>query len=778
MTLKKRVTIIFPFLLSITVSIAASTSLCWQEDLIDKLTSDEVSIEFKEYFFVPSHQQRYRLLYETLDKFNQLDQSALLDTKVLDHMGMILENSIPELNTILFHHNILENQLLSKFTHDLKKWEYPIGLLTQNPKYIDAYVKIKKIAIDDSVSIELLEFISQKMNKIHTADDLMAARNTVESVIEPGNGDYRIYSLSNTPELLIRAHFSNILRGEVTFFVNTIDKNGKKIAFGKELCLRLYNQLQRQQSIEIIRSDLNNLPSLNTNLEALNQAMIDNPQISEEQAAFLTPIGRWVKDLGYGIAEFVEPLPTSKRGRYKEAHILFHKTASTANNTKRYTVDLFVNNKKVTSETQYPEGFKDIYLQNLQATNPIDPTKLEAARRNINNSGFWIDTREPVYICANPEGLAIILNGHHRIEVMRSLQQEYIPGIYMEFQTMFDKAVSGNNKYKTEIEQMFMSLAISKHIGFYNNSWMPEMPWVSNQAKQDMLEHAEDLAGQLYPELFNASDLTINLFKDYPDTVERINDLGNLTNQFYKDYANASDEVIILIRENPEAVDFWRLLHEAGEPLKTKQNYTVMADGVYSIDHIKKIGDYTKWKSAMVTWEKMITGTKYQNAILGPKIGEGNFKNIYKLNQNSHICIAIAKSKCRPSRMITEIKTLNEIESYALPVVEIVDITIYKGVPAYVMKKYEGEPYDGSTHQFFSSKSIQDLYNIKNILSTNDIAIRDIQFLVSNDGSFVIADPQSIFYNKPEELQRNFNRIDELIGMIRNQINDWFTHYP
>ncbi len=596
MELDKRSVMILWIFLWITAITIAGSPPCWQRDLIDKLTNDEVSMEFKEYFYVPSHQQRYHLLYETLDGAGHLDQKALLDLKVLDHMGIIMDHSIPDLSTVLFDPRILENNLLSKFTRDIEDWDYPIELMTQNPQYIDTYIHLRKIVKGDLVSVGLLEFVSQKMDKIHTVDDVMAAKNTIDTEIELGNGDYRIYSLGETPRLLVRGYFSNQSIGEISFLINTLDQDGKKIAFGKELYLRLYNHLQRQRSIEIIRSDWTNLSTLNINLKMLNKVMLDDPGITMEEAAFLTPEGRWIKEMGYETAEFVAPPPTERRGHYKEAHILFHKNVSTINHTERYTVDLFVNNKKVTSETQYPEGFKDIYIQNLQATNPLDPTKLEAARRNISNSGFWIDTREPVYICVNPEGLAIILNGHHRIEVMRSLQQEYIPGIYMEFQTMFDKAVSGNNKYKTEIEQMFMSLAISKHIGFYNNSWMPEMPWVSNQAKQDMLEHAEDLAGQLYPELFYASDLTINLFKDYPDTVERINDLGNLTNQFYRDCRYASNDIISFFRNHPGGVGVWKFLEDSKAPEELKQNINVLNEILEHYDDVKAVGNYTKWK--------------------------------------------------------------------------------------------------------------------------------------------------------------------------------------
>lgn len=176
-------------------------------------------------------------------------------------------------------------------------------------------------------------------------------------------------------------------------------------------------------------------------------------------------------------------------------------------------------------------------------------------------------------------------------------------------------------------------------------------------------------------------------------------------------------------------------------------------------------------------------GISYKNAELGKKISdEGAYKRVYEIAGEPDKIIAILKEGKQVSTLNEEINALQVLSDKGFPTVEIIEKTTHNGHPCIVMKRYALgseeiiEPFGDEvkikgTSELLNSNSINSLMTIREKMVRQEIMIEDLQFLITKDGSFVIADPLGIKLNhQPSEI--NLKLIDALIEQTKKAIED------
>ena len=234
----------------------------------------------------------------------------------------------------LFNYPNLEKRLLDnltddeflKFAEDFAEADQKIiARLGATPNLTNSW-KLNYQLGGNTPSIELVEFISKKFNSIENAglDGLISARNTVDTEIRlsPDGKEHSIWSLDGEKELT-NGWFTN--KNELEFTVTT-EYNGKKIAFGEEIRLRVFNDLGGKSKIESLISHWTGGAGggLDTNLKEFNDAITTGNK-SIEEAALSTTTGQWNKKLGYDKVEIVgQPIKRSN-GQYRDIEFRFSK---------------------------------------------------------------------------------------------------------------------------------------------------------------------------------------------------------------------------------------------------------------------------------------------------------------------------------------------------------------------------------------------------------------------------------------------------------------------
>lgn len=107
-----------------------------------------------------------------------------------------------------------------------------------------------------------------------------------------------------------------------------------------------------------------------------------------------------------------------------------------------------------------------------------------------------------------------------------------------------------------------------------------------------------------------------------------------------------------------------------------------------------------------------------------------------------------------------------------MPVIEILQEGDFQGQPSLVLKKYQlgskdvvrvenGKIKSVGNSIYLNEKSITDLNFIKTTMINSSVKIDDLQFLIGEDGTVVIADPLNVFSEKPSK--KNLRMIELLI---------------
>ncbi|MGK9233713.1 DUF4781 domain-containing protein [Inquilinus limosus] len=201
------------------------------------------------------------------------------------------------------------------------------------------------------------------------------------------------------------------------------------------------------------------------------------------------------------------------------------------------------------------------------------------------------------------------------------------------------------------------------------------------------------------------------------------------------------------------------LRQEAGgwtalRPAETTQNWSVEVEGrvLYRVDP-----DGTRHRIDSLGEDQ-----------LGPRLGAGFSKTAFAFGDKA--VVVIRDGDLLPG--FREVAMLNRLEEAGLPVARPLGLMRVDGRPALLVDRYVanskdlldnpsgGEVVDTSR---LNENSLASLQRIKATMLREEIDIKDIQFLMKEDGSFVIADPQEIYFGY-EPLRKRIAVIDRFIA--------------
>ncbi|WP_343717765.1 DUF4781 domain-containing protein [Inquilinus sp.] len=133
---------------------------------------------------------------------------------------------------------------------------------------------------------------------------------------------------------------------------------------------------------------------------------------------------------------------------------------------------------------------------------------------------------------------------------------------------------------------------------------------------------------------------------------------------------------------------------------------------------------------------------------LGPRLGGGYFKTAFAFGDKA--LLVIRKGDLMPG--FKEMAMLNQLDEAGLPVARPLGMVRVDGRPALLVDRYAANSKDmldrdtgavADTSRL-NENSLLSLQRIKLAMQTRRIDIRDLQFLVKEDGSFVVADPVAV----------------------------------
>jgi hypothetical protein len=168
------------------------------------------------------------------------------------------------------------------------------------------------------------------------------------------------------------------------------------------------------------------------------------------------------------------------------------------------------------------------------------------------------------------------------------------------------------------------------------------------------------------------------------------------------------------------------------------------------------------------------------NLELGEELGSGGEKNVYAIKGRDDIAIGIAKPGVSAERIAQEVAELDKLSDLGLPVVEVQAVVSYRGRPALLMKRYaqgsktvvrtiKGRVKVVGSSSFFNERSVKDLERIRDSMEKIPLWIDDLQFLIGEDGSIVVADVIGAIPGR-EPSRNNRKIIERLIDLARMAI--------
>ncbi|MEM9135025.1 MAG: hypothetical protein AAGE88_21960, partial [Actinomycetota bacterium] len=170
------------------------------------------------------------------------------------------------------------------------------------------------------------------------------------------------------------------------------------------------------------------------------------------------------------------------------------------------------------------------------------------------------------------------------------------------------------------------------------------------------------------------------------------------------------------------------------------------------------------------THDLLVHNCDLTSADLGELIGTGGNKDVYAYDDDS--VVGILHNGKSPTDLAREVELLASLEELGLPVVR-AELIRVDGKDAILYDRYalgskdvvrtvEKRPRIVGDTDLLNQRSIQDLRRIREMLIDQRIKIDDLQFLIGEDGSIVIADPLAVATDRPPSLN-NLRTIDRLI---------------
>jgi hypothetical protein len=157
--------------------------------------------------------------------------------------------------------------------------------------------------------------------------------------------------------------------------------------------------------------------------------------------------------------------------------------------------------------------------------------------------------------------------------------------------------------------------------------------------------------------------------------------------------------------------------------------------------------------------------------LLGPRLGAGFFKTAFAFGDKA--LVILRRHDLLPG--FKEMVMLNQLDEAGLPVAKPLGLIRVGGRPAMLLDRYVGNSKDmlegtrvADTSRL-NENSLLSLQRIKLAMQMRKIDIRDLQFLVKEDGSFVIADPVAV-HRGVEPSAEALETLDKFIAAIEAKL--------
>lgn len=176
----------------------------------------------------------------------------------------------------------------------------------------------------------------------------------------------------------------------------------------------------------------------------------------------------------------------------------------------------------------------------------------------------------------------------------------------------------------------------------------------------------------------------------------------------------------------------------------------------------------------------------FEDVKLGQRLDDGTSgnKEVYFVEGEEDLVIAILKERKPPSAIKEEIELLQKIESQNLPTIKVLGQTTHNGQPGMLMKRYAQDSkkivklqkgkvkrVDDADITLLNKNSVEDLEKIQKLMQRNKIQIDDLQFLIDDNGRIFIADPLDVIVGANKGLSKNNSvMINKLIEAAQQNI--------
>lgn len=169
-----------------------------------------------------------------------------------------------------------------------------------------------------------------------------------------------------------------------------------------------------------------------------------------------------------------------------------------------------------------------------------------------------------------------------------------------------------------------------------------------------------------------------------------------------------------------------------------------------------------------------ILGLNIGRSDLGDLLGRGGNKDVYAYGDNQ--AVGVLRNGTNSQAISDEIEMLGRLNDAGLPTVNPRAVSV-DGSPGMLMDQFsqgskdivrllDGKVRVVGDSKLLNQQSISDLQNIRATMVSNNIQISDLQFLISNEGRVVVADPLAVKFNAAPS-KNNLRMIDLLIQSAR-----------
>jgi hypothetical protein len=161
---------------------------------------------------------------------------------------------------------------------------------------------------------------------------------------------------------------------------------------------------------------------------------------------------------------------------------------------------------------------------------------------------------------------------------------------------------------------------------------------------------------------------------------------------------------------------------------------------------------------------------------LGELLGRGGNKDVFALGQSE--AVGVLRAGKNPQLITEELKLLHQLDDLGIPTVNARGPVSVGGQPGLVFDRFvqgskdivrleNGKIRVVGKSPLLNGQSVIDLEGIRNTMVKNKIQVNDLQFLISNEGRVVVADPLAVNLNTLPS-KNNLRMIDLLIQSAKN----------